>query len=197
MTDQKTLDVYNAQFEDYQKMVAAHGRDTMLDTFIDRVAPGGRVLDFGCGPGLAAGVMQECGLQVDAIDGSMEMVRLTNENYDIDARVQLFEDFSALAVYDGIWANFSLLHVSRKEFPKLLESLHRALKPNGVFQIGMKLGTGSERDSIGRKYTYYTEMELEDYLRARDFKTVLSKVGAGRGLAGNTSRWVQILCARP
>jgi len=196
MADQQTLDVYDARVEEYRDMVKAHSDDPMLKRFIDRVKPGGKVLDFGCGPGLASGVFKEHGLQVDAIDGSKEMVRFANDAFDLGARVLLFEDFNALEQYDGIWANFSLLHAPQKDFRTLLETLHRALTPNGAFQLGMKLGTGNHRDSLGRFYSYYSEIQLRDYLKATEFEVVWTKHGKGGGLSGTVEPWLQLLCYR-
>ena len=48
---------------------------------VDRLAPGARVLDVGCGTGLpSAGMLSESGLDVVGIDVSTEMLRLARRN---------------------------------------------------------------------------------------------------------------------
>lgn len=193
MADQQTLDVYDARVEEYRDMVKAHSNDPMLSRFIAAVKPGGTVLDFGCGPGVASGVFKDHGFEVDAMDGSKEMVRFANEAFDVGARVVLFEEFSELEHYDGIWANFSLLHAPEEDFPHLLETLHTALRSDGVLQLGMKLGSGSHRDSLGRFYAYYSEEELTDHLTVTGFEVEWAKPGKGGGLSGNVEPWLQLL----
>ena len=58
-------------------------------------------------------------------------------------------------LYDGIWANFSLLHAPRAAFPLHLMALKRAIKPGGLLHLGMKLGEGEGRDGLGRDHFVY------------------------------------------
>ena len=116
MADRETINVYNEHAEAYTKLLPSQKPHPTLLRFIDLVKPGGRVLDLGCGPGKDAAAMQEQNLEVDAIDASEEMVKLAKEMYDVDARVAIFDEIRPPAAYDGIWANFSLLHLQPNEF---------------------------------------------------------------------------------
>ena len=51
----------------------------------------------------------------------------------------------------------------------------------------MKLGEGSERDHLGRFYTYYTEDELRHALTQEGLQWVDAHHGSGKGLAGTVS----------
>ena len=193
MSDRETISVYDSQAADYAAMTDDHNRaDPRLEAFIAACPAGGLVLDLGCGPGTSAAAMARAGLVVEATDASAEMVRMAARHPGVSARQAVFSDIDAVGRYDGIWANFSLLHAPRADFPAHLSALHRALKPGGRFMIGLKLGTGEGRDRLGRYYTYYTESELDDYLRQAGFTPVERKLGRGTGLDGSESDWISV-----
>ena len=152
--DKDTIAVYDQQVSDYVKLMKTEQPDKSLSEFIARLPETAHVLDLGCGPGASAAAMQRAGLTVDATDASGEMVRAANNLFDIAARVATFQDIDSAAAYDGIWANFSLLHATEGEFIGILPRLHRALKPAGLLFLGMKTGEGNARDRLGRRYTY-------------------------------------------
>lgn len=192
MTDQETISVYDKQVGEYTGLVVKQPDDPIILDFISRVAPNGLVLDLGCGPAQDSAVMRDHGLRVDPVDASGEMVREANEVYDIGARQALFEEIDALDAYDGIWANFSLLHATATALPDILLNLRRALKPTGVFHLGMKIGSGSVRDKLGRFYSYYSEEELCDRLTAAGFVVDNVRTGEAKGLAGDVEPWIVI-----
>lgn len=189
--DPQTLGVYAAQADDYAKIMAT-ADDPALTAFIGGVRPGGRVLDLGCGPGLYAAAMARSGLQVDATDAVAEMVSMAAAHDGVTAWQASFDEIAGENLYDGIWANFSLLHAPKTDMPRHLAALRVALKPGGLFHIGMKTGTGETRDSIGRHYAYYTEAELCDLLREANLTPFSSMTGESAGLSGDVAPWVTI-----
>ena len=193
MTDHETIAAYDARVDAYAGMTKRQKPDPSLLSFIARIPAGGHVLDLGCGPAQASAEMRAQGLDVDPVDASPEMVRLANETYDIGARQAVFEDIDGTGVYDGIWANFSLLHAAPEDFPGHLSALARALKPGGTFHIGMKLGSGSARDSLGRRYAYFSQEELSAHLSDAGFVTDEVTTGKDKGLAGDIEPWITIL----
>ncbi len=194
MSDPQTIGVYDRQAAEYAAKTDAYNTtDPRLAAFIAACPAGGRVLDLGCGPGRSAAKMAEAGLTVEAVDASAAMVAMAAGHPGVSARQATFDEIAGEALYDGIWANFSLLHAPRADFPRHLAALHRALKPGGAFQIGLKLGTGEARDRLGRHYTYYTEDDVMDHLRAAGFTPTDIKHGEGEGLDGTTSPWISVL----
>ncbi len=190
--DRETLRVYGDKAEDYAGMVIQMGNDPRLEAFIAALTRGARVLDLGCGPGWAAARMAAAGMQVDATDASPEMVDMAGRHKGVTASVATFDDITGTDIYDGIWANFSLLHAPRAEMPRHLAALRRALKPGGLFHIGMKTGTGEKRDGIGRLYSYYTGDELHRLLSDAGFSPFASHTGCDTGLDGTDAPWITI-----
>lgn len=191
MNDAQTIGVYDAKAAEYADLTSDSAeKDKHLTAFIAALPTGGRVLDLGCGPGAAAAQMAAAGFDVEATDASAEMVALAARTAGVRAVQATFDDLTDEAAFDGIWANFSLLHAPRENMPAHLAAIHRALRPGGVFHIGVKLGTGSARDGIGRLYTYYSEDELTGLLGEAGFSVTDRSHGRDKGLDGTMSDWI-------
>ena len=188
--DRQTIEIYDAKAADYAKLVTSDAPSRHLRAFMDALPKGGHLLDLGCGPGNAAASMRDAGFRVTAIDASPRMVELGADRYGLDITLGTFDDVTQTAQYDGIWASFSLLHAPRADIPRHLSAIHTALKPNGIFVIGVKTGTGTERDSLGRQYTYFEPAELDSLLRAAGFTPISSATGSDKGLSGDISPWI-------
>lgn len=193
MADQKTISVYDEQTEKYLSIVKGDEPDEALKLFLEHMQPGASVLDLGCGPAQHSSIMIKWGFNVVAVDASEEMVKLANKTYGIDARVATFADIPSLGKFDGIWANFSLLHATRDDFKRHLFELHDILNEDGLLHIGTKLGEGEYRDKIGRFYTYCTESELSGLLEGAGFASIGQTTGEEPGLSGEISPWITVL----
>lgn len=188
--DAKTLAVYDTRSPDYATMVSAW-ETPGLDSFIAVLPGAAHVLDLGCGPGLDARRMMDAGLTVDAVDASAAMVA-TAKKAGVTARLATFDDITGTDLYDGIWANFSLLHAPRAAFPFHLTALKQAIRPGGLLHIGMKLGEGEGRDRLGRFYSYYSEDDLVRHLTMTGFTPAARFKGTGKGLDGTKGPWIWV-----
>ena len=191
--DKDTLAYYGRAAGDYAERTAHLEQDPDLEAFIAALPKGGRVLDLGCGPGVMAGRMAAEGLAVVATDAVPEMVEMAAAYPGVDARVTRFDQIEGEGLYDGVWAHFSLLHAPRADLPGHLAAIHRALKPGGLFHIGMKTGSGEKRDDLGRLYTFVTEDELRELLHDAGFVPVTARRGRDAGMSGVPEDWVVIL----
>ena len=192
MTDRETIDVYNARAGDYAKLETSDTPSATLAAFIAALPEGAHVLDLGCGPGTSAVHMARAGCRVDAIDASEAMIALAAQIPNVTAWQATFDEIAGQDIYDGVWANFSLLHAPRAEFPRHLAAIHRALKPGGLFHIALKEGTGEHRDSLGRHYAYYTEEELTAFLETAGFSVGPYRRGRDKGLSGTLENWISV-----
>src|SRR5438874_3167717 len=81
--------------------------------FISRLPLGSKILDCGCGPGMDTERFSQLGYSVTAIDLSDRFVKLASARVPsaivqrMDMRYLAFPN----AVFDGVWASFSLLHI--------------------------------------------------------------------------------------
>ncbi|PJI92943.1 methyltransferase family protein [Yoonia maricola] len=184
MSDARTIATYNAKAQEYARIVTNDQPDQSLQDFINLLPKGGAVLDLGCGPGAASFHMQNAGLVPDPIDASEKMVAIAQEKFGLNARLGQFDDVAGVAIYDGVWANFSLLHAPRDDLPRYFNALFQATKPGGVLHVGMKTGEGTARDAINRLYTYVTVGDLSRLFTDAGYAVTFVKEGKEAGLAG-------------
>ncbi|MFA8387302.1 MAG: class I SAM-dependent methyltransferase [Pelagibaca sp.] len=192
MTDRETIAVYDARASDYAGLDPSPAPSDTLASFIAGLPTGARVLDLGCGPGTSARHMVRAGCVVDAVDASSAMIALASAIEGVTAWQASFDDIMGSAIYDGVWANFSLLHAPRADLPRHLLAIHTALKPGGLFHIAVKEGTGERRDSINRLYTYFTEAELTVLLQTGGFTVGPYRRGRDKGLSGEDADWISV-----
>lgn len=167
--DTETIKYYDKSAESYLDKVCNTYPDSDLLSFINSIKSGGTVLDLGCGPGNSSAMMQSAGLNVQASDCSQKMVDIAKNKFNVDAIKAEFKELSEINLYDGVWANFSLLHAPRSEMLSNLKKINRSLKKKGYLHIGLKIGNGEKRDTLGRQYTYYQPKELKSLLISAGF----------------------------
>lgn len=193
MPDSQTMAVYAEVAQAYAK--GAPRRKVIDQTadiaaFTARLPKQAHVLDLGCGPGHWAAFFAKRGYRVDAVDACPDMVRLTNDRHDIAAQVLDFETAPLPRHYHGIWANFSLLHAPSDTLLALLSKLRDHLHPDGVLHLGMKLGKGTSRDTLGRLFSYYSQDHLKTCLTDLGFTISHQRCGNGEGLSGGPDTFV-------
>lgn len=191
MTDARTLRVYAEQADTYAAVFDGDIPQDLID-FADLLAPGGQVLDLGCGPGGMAAWLAARGFDVTAWDAAPEMVALAARHAGVTAQRHSFDALTATAAYDGLWASFSLLHARRADLPDLITRMARATRPGGAVYIAMKTGTGEGRDALGRHYAYVTEAELTFWMKEAGLTVTTIRHGHGKGLAGTDDPYVTV-----
>ena len=112
-----------------------------------RLAGAGEALGGTVAPGVLARddlllIAGQVGQEGPGISAAADERPVPLEGVRIDARLARFDELDAVARYDGIWANFSLLHAPRAEMPGNLARISRALRPGGWLHLGLKLGQG-------------------------------------------------------
>lgn len=195
MADRRTLEVYAERAGEYCGRFDEEKAGRALSNFIGALPKGARVLDLGCGPGTALAHMIKAGLAAEGLDASPEFAAMARERSGAPVRVGTFENLDAVGVYDGLYANFSLLHAPRADMPAHLARIATALKPDGLLHIGLKTGIGERRDGLGRFYAYYEDDEITGLLKDAGFDVVSRLTGSDEGLDGTVAPWI-ILHAR-
>ncbi|TKC94630.1 class I SAM-dependent DNA methyltransferase [Polyangium fumosum] len=109
----------------------------------ERLAPGDRVLDVGCGSGVpTAKLLAEVGFSVHGIDVSKEMLRLARQNAPgaTFEQADMMTFSSEPGAFGGIAAFFSLLMLRKSDIPAALRKIARALRPGGYLVLSMVEG---------------------------------------------------------
>ncbi len=134
--------------------------DALYQRFLPKLKAGAHILDAGCGSGRDARHFASLGFQVTAIDGSAAMARCASEYIGHPVRHLQFEALDYNAVFDGIWACASLLHIPQTELPTVMNRMSDALKNGGFWYLSFKYGEGMVTRN-GRTFTNMTEHALQ------------------------------------
>lgn len=197
MADKQTIEVYDAQTDSYRALVDKLPEYESINRFLSLLPPHGLVLDFGCGVGNCAHAMAQQGFSLVCVDASEQMVQAARDLYDLDARQATFADLDDVNRFDGVWANFSLLHAAHADIHDHLAAVFRALQPGGCLYIALKAGQGAQRDKLGRLYAYYSEGEMRENLANAGFEVIDATGGRAQGLAGDVEEWFGLFCRKP
>lgn len=188
-----TIDYYNRNVQDFVDRTVSVDFTGIQNVFLELLPRDARILDFGCGSGRDTKYFLDCGYQVDAMDGSIELCRAASEYTGIHVKQMLFQDLAEEEKYDGIWACASILHVKKTELPDIIRKMSLATKENGIIYISFKYGD-YEGKRNGRYFTDMTEISMKELLV--DFpelkvekQWITSDVRADRG----DERWLNMI----
>lgn len=181
-------DGYNKIADDYLaamgEPIADDPRAEWSEMLLDALAPGSRVLDIGCGPGVpTAALLTSAGHHVVGIDIADRQIALARCHVPagefivgdvVDAR---FEDGS----FSAAVALFSLTHVPRIRYPELFAQLRSWLSPTGWF-----LASLGSSDSPGWHEEGFLGFEATSWTNHYDPSTMLDLMrGAGFAIEHN------------
>lgn len=135
-------DGYDAIAERYFEWSDASPSPTRLawlDRALHRIPLGAGVLDLGCGAGIPMTKALAAGRNVTGVDLSARQVELARRN--VPEATFIRGDMTGLdwpsASFDAVVAFYALTHLPQAELPGLLTSIHRWLRPGGVFLASM------------------------------------------------------------
>ncbi|HEX8591438.1 MAG TPA: methyltransferase domain-containing protein [Candidatus Paceibacterota bacterium] len=186
-----------------------HGMDDWwqegTDVFIQRLTPGSRVLDVGCGSGIKSKYLTDHGLCVTGVDISRKFLDIAR-TVAPDATFVLgsMQDIKSVAgTFEAVFAQASLLHIPRKDAPEVVREMASKVEPSGLLYLAVKEqreGNPSEEvrkeDDYGYEYerffSYFTLEDLISYLTDAG----LSVVWQDRKQSGGTV-WLQIIGQKP
>lgn len=143
----RTRDGYDRTAAGYVAAFQHHLDDKPLDhamlcAFTAMLPPGRRVLDIGCGTGVATAILHDNGAQVSGIDLSPNMIAQARRLHpDIEFAVG---SMTALDLPDGcaggVCAWYSVIHIPDEQLPAVFAEFHRVLVPGGVALLAFQIG---------------------------------------------------------
>lgn len=159
----QTLSYYDANARGFVSSTVGVEFSHMQRRFTSLLAPGARILDFGCGSGRDSKAFLDAGFDVTATDGSAQLCALARQLTGLPVRHELFQELADVCAYDGIWACSSILHLAKPELADVLTRMVAALRPRGVIYTSFKLGT-FEGMRDGRYFTNFTEPAFRSFI---------------------------------
>lgn len=161
----ETLAYYENNANEFARSTRDVAFSEIQDKFLEYIAEHGSILDFGCGSGRDSLYFKQKGYGVTSIDGSEELCKLATEYIGQPVQHILFQDFSEVDAYDGIWACASILHLELETLTDVMKKLADGLHANGVMYTSFKYGHFCGMRN-GRFFTYMTEESLRELLKA-------------------------------
>lgn len=166
-TSQSTISFYDTNAEAFASYTQKIDFSAIQDEFLSYLPKDAYILDFGCGAGRDTKRFLDLGYKVDAIDGSAEMCKCTEEYAKIKVSQMLFTELAEENRYDGIWACASVLHLPYEKLEEVFGLMAKALKPGGYIYTSFKYGE-FEGQRNGRYFTYLTEEKCKQLLNLVD-----------------------------
>ncbi|MBX3620421.1 MAG: class I SAM-dependent methyltransferase [Rhizobacter sp.] len=189
---QRTVQSYEAFAREYDTLVNArrppHIEDA-LRRLVQRLPPGGTVLEVGAGTGRDADFIESLGAVVRRTDATPAFLRLMAERGQQAELLNVMTDALG-GPYDGVLAMGVLIHVDREQVDPVLRKICAALKPGGAFLVAMRKGEG---ETTGDYHTVqWTRERFAERLAAAGLSVVWDTTWWGRD--GN--EWVTFLATR-
>ncbi len=147
------------------------------DDFITMLTPGARVLDVGCGSGVKSKYLIDHGFRVVGIDISEKLLEIARrEAPEGEFKVLSMNELDSMTeMFDGVFAQASLLHIPKKDAGDVVKKMAGRLVPGGLLCINVKeMIEGKPEEGVLREdgygyayerfFSYFTMVELERYL---------------------------------
>lgn len=197
MTDHNTLRFYEENALDYSRSTSSRSMDDSLVPFSKLVAPGGSVIDLGCGSGRDLVSFLRQGFRPVGLDLSRNLAAIAAQISDCPVVIgDLSSTPFADSSFDAAWASASLLHLRLDELPLALLEVARIVRPFGVFFSSVKAGHGSSRDADGRLFTYYGENEWRVRLEEAGFSVLYLRIAAQDSSRRDNDKWISCVARR-
>jgi trans-aconitate methyltransferase len=169
--------------------------------FVSFLPKSANVLDVGCGPGDKSKFLSQKGLRIIGIDFSENLIDISRKNApDAHFIVMDMKDVGQIThLFDGIFAQASLLHIPKNEIQEVLGTLISKLTPGGYLYVAVKgmRDNGVEEETLEendygypykRFFSYFSMDELVKYFSDLHLEIVYKD----SKLVGRTN-WLQIV----
>ena len=166
MVSDKTIAYYNDPKNLYAERTVNVDMNEGYSHFLNYLPLTGTIMDLGCGSGRDSLFFIKRGFKVVPVDGSQRMCDETTKLIGYKAENLTFQQLNFENYFDGIWACASLLHISMKELPDVLNRIAKAMKPNGVLYASWKYGNSEHVDATsGRFFCDMNEEKINTLLK--------------------------------
>lgn len=145
-----------------------------LNTSLSGLDTSAKVFEIGSGTGRDASYLKRLGYRVQVSDVASSFISMLEEAGWDAVRFDVVED-ELDGVWDLVFADAVLLHLSRKEFALSLQKTHAHLADNGRFAFTLKAGEGeaysNEKLGMPRFFCYWQAGDVADRLEAAGYSS--------------------------
>jgi 2-polyprenyl-3-methyl-5-hydroxy-6-metoxy-1,4-benzoquinol methylase len=159
----KTIDYYNNNSQAFYDRTINSDITESYEKFLKYLPEKATILDAGCGVGRDIKYFLSKGHSVSAFDASEKMVELAYRETGVNVTQSTFQELNFENMFDGIWAQASLLHVPYDVTQDVYKKIHHSLKPNGIFYASYKYGD-SYMETPERDFYNMNENKVMPYL---------------------------------
>lgn len=138
----------------YARRYAEHLLDRPA-RFASMLPPSARILDLGCGPGRDLRLFSDTGHHPVGVEANPDFIQMARRHGDvIAADFRTIGDLFTPGSFDGVWAQASLVHLSRGDITLLLPTILDLLRPGGFFYACVPASglTGWKDEEDGRRW---------------------------------------------
>lgn len=195
--DGGTRSYYETDADRYARETQASLLPEIWEQIEAHVAPGGRLLDLGCGAGRDLRHFSAAGYNAVGLDRSFALARIART---FSACPVVVADFRALPFrarsFDAVCAIASLLHAERAALPGILGAARDLLRPKGILLATFKAGHGEVVDGRGRFTTLYDPPALQDLMKGVDLRVLTVEMNT-EIRRGDPIPWITLLARAP
>lgn len=127
-----TIDYYNNNAQEYYKKTINLDISESISFFIKELEKNNKkkfkVLDLGAGSGRDSLFFLKQGYVVVALEPSIELAKIIKKNVGCEVWNIFAQDMTFNNKFDGIYASASLLHIDKKDMPKVLTNIKKCSK---------------------------------------------------------------------
>ena len=196
--NKKTLEAYEQGVEQYNAAaipISGSLKD-WIDASLKLLPANAHILELGSAHGRDADYIEAKGFKVDRTDAAQAFVDyLKSLNKDARLLNALTDNYGG--PYDMVYANAVLLHFTPEQAASVLEKVHNALKPSGLFSFSVKIGDGfawsKAKLNAPRYFTYWQEQPLKELVANAHFDIIYWQ----EAKTGHTSEdWYHIIARK-
>lgn len=191
-----TKDFYNTNATEYYKKTIRAENMSNIELFLSNIESKGLILDLGCGSGRDSLIFKEKGFMVYPIDYSDGLASISEKENGLKVYLRDFTKMKNFGdgIWNGIWANASLLHIPKEELIKILPKLYEGLVPGGYLYFSLKPSYrfGYEESMVQERFfAKYSEEGIRRILS--ELNISIDKIWVTKSTIENGQDWLNIL----
>ncbi len=156
--------------DEYTRLAEGYNGLQLIEKLKKLLPKNSSLLEVGSGPGSDFKILDEI-YNVTGSDNSIEFLKCLITKYPTSTFLELDAvTLDTNNVYDGIYSNKVLHHLTDEELESSIEKQHKILSPEGIICHSFWKGEGSEVFK-GLYVNYHSQLEIKKYFESQ-FETI-------------------------